>query len=84
MAAPVPPEQRAEILGRIKAGTLSAADAAAQYGVSLGTIRKWIRKTVDNRHSSSSELLKMKKENQLLKEIVASFVLERELAKKNA
>jgi hypothetical protein len=51
--------------------------------VAASTIRKWIKKKVDNAHSSSSETQRLRRENQLLKEIVANFILKEVVGEKN-
>jgi len=80
---PVTPELRAKILSAIKDEGTSIADAAKNYGFSEDTIRKWLRGSLDNSGSSSSEIGRLRKENQQLKEIIGNLLLERELAKKN-
>ena len=82
MSQPIPVEKKAEILAAIKENGVPIAEAASTFGIGKSTIKKWIRKKVDNVHSSAGELLRLRRENQLLKEIVASFVVEKELAKK--
>jgi len=58
-------------------------EAAKTYNFHESTIRKWIRSTVDNAHTSTGELARLRRENAVLKEIIGSFVLEREATKKN-
>ncbi len=62
---------------------MSIADAAKTYNFTEETIRKWLRGTIDNAHTSSSELARLRREVQLLKEVIGSLMLEREAAKKN-
>jgi len=64
------PEIRAKILSAIKDEGLSIVDAAKTYGLHEATIRKWLRGTMENSASSSSELQRLRKENQSLKEII--------------
>lgn len=80
---PLTPELRAQILSSIKDEGTSIADVAQTYGFAEDTIRKWIRQSADNAHTSSGELQRLRKENQLLKEIIGSLIFERESAKKN-
>lgn len=82
MAKPTAPEKKIEVLAAIKEKGMSITEAAAAFGIAQTSIRKWIRGKVDNRHSTPLELLRLRRENVLLKEIVASFVLEKEVAKR--
>ena len=83
MSNPITPEIRAKILSAIKDEGLSIADAATNYGFSEDTIKKWLRATADNAQTSSSEFQRLRKENQALKELIGSLLLEKELQKKN-
>lgn len=73
-------EVKQEILAKIKAGE-EVKKVAAQYGVSDRTIYLWLKKGVTN-HVSALELGKLKKENQILKEIVGVLTMELEKVKK--
>jgi len=77
------PEIRAKIISAIKDDGMPIAEAAKTYNFKEDTIRKWLRSSIDNAHTSSSELYRLRKENQLLKEIIGSLMLEREASKKN-
>ncbi len=80
---PLSPEIRAKIISSIKDDGLSIADAAKTYNFTEDTIKKWLRGSIDNAHTSSSELYRLRKENQVLREIIGSLMLEREASKKN-
>jgi transposase len=73
-------EVKQEILGRIKAGE-EVKKVSAQYGVSERTIYLWLKKGVVN-NVSALEMGKLKKENQILKEIVGVLTMELEKVKK--
>jgi transposase-like protein len=73
-------EVKQEILTKIKAGE-EVKKIAAQYGVSDRTIYIWSKKGVVN-NISVLELGKLKKENQILKEIVGVLTMELEKVKK--
>lgn len=73
-------EVKQEILAKIKAGE-EVKKIAAQYGVSDRTIYIWLKKGVVN-NISVLELGKLKKENQILKEIVGVLTMELEKVKK--
>ncbi len=73
-------EVKQEILGRIKVGE-EVKKVASQYGVSDRTIYLWLKKGVID-YVSALELGKLKKENQILKEIVGVLTMELEKVKK--
>lgn len=80
---PIAPEIRAKILSAIKDDGVSIMDAAQTYNIHHDTIRRWIKGTADNAATSTGELARLRRENQVLKEIIGNFFLERESAKKN-
>ena len=80
---PITPEIRAKILSSIKDDGVSIGEAAKPYDLSADTIKKWLRGTVENSHTSSSELQRLRRENEMLKQIIGNLMLERDLAKKN-
>lgn len=77
----IAPEVRAKILSSIKDDGAAITDAAQTYGIHHDTIRKWLRQTTDNASTSSGELQRLRRENQVLKEIIGTLVLERETKK---
>lgn len=83
MSTPVTLEVRTEVLSSIKDKGVAIEEAATTYNLHPDTIRKWLRITADNTHTSSSELQRLRRENQVLKETIGSIILEREIAKKN-
>lgn len=83
MAQYISPEQRAKILSAIKDEGMSLVDAAQTFSVSVKTIRKWLRKQPRNAHTSSTEVDRLKRENQALKELVGDIVLRHKLNKKS-
>lgn len=83
MAQYISPEQRAKIITAIKDEGLSILDAAKTYSVSEKTIRKWLRTKTRNAHTSSTEVEKLKRENQALKELIGDIVLRHKLNKKS-
>lgn len=58
-------------------------DAAKTYHVSIKTVKKWLRKQPRNAHTSSTEVERLKKENQALKELIGDIVLRHKLNKKS-
>src|SRR3989344_6201682 len=83
MSTPISLETKAKILSAIKDDGLSILNAAKTYNLHHDTIRRWLNGTADNAGSSAGELSRLRRENQLLKEIIGSLILERESTKKN-
>jgi transposase-like protein len=75
MAIHVTPEQKAKILSAIKDEGMSIVDAAKTFLVTEETIKKWLRKQSRNGHTSSTEVQKLRQENQDLKAIIGEMVL---------
>ena len=73
-------EVKEEILGKVKLGE-SVLSLAKQYGISDKTIYNWLKAGTVN-HVSFMEHMKLKKENQILKEIIGVLTLEVERSKK--
>jgi len=79
----IAPEIKEQILNRIKNDRVSVIDAAKEHGVSENTIYGWIAKKVDG-NPSLSEIVKLKKENRQLLELVGEITLKlSETQKKN-
>ena len=75
-------EVKEEILSKVKAGE-PAASVAEKFGISVRTIYGWLRWTTTNK-VSWMEHIKLKKENQQLKEIIGVLSLEVAKSKKKA
>lgn len=73
-------EVKEEVLSKIKAGE-PAASLDQTYGISIKTIYGWLRWNTTNK-VSWMEHLRLKKENQQLKEIIGVLSLEVEKVKK--
>ena len=70
-------------MNRIKNDGVSVIDAAKEHGISENTIYGWIAKKVDG-NPSLSEIVKLKKENRQLLELVGEITLKlSETQKKN-
>lgn len=82
MAQYVTPEHRAKILSAIKDEGMSIPDAAKTFLISESTLQKWVRKQPRNGHTSSSEMQKLKQENQELKAIIGEMILHQKMKKK--
>ena len=80
MKSTISKEVKEEILSKIKSGE-PAVSVAEKYGVSPKTIYGWLRWTTTNK-VSWMEHIKLKKENQQLKEIIGVLSLEVAKSKK--
>jgi transposase-like protein len=79
----IAPEVKEQIIKRIKHDGVSVVEAAKEHGISENTIYAWIAKKADGQ-PSLSELLKVKKENKQLLELVGEMTLKlSEAQKKN-
>lgn len=83
MAIHITPEQKAKILSAIKDDGMSIPDAAKTFVVTEDTIKKWMRKQSRNGHTSSTEVQRLKQENEQLKSIIGEMVLHNK-KKKNS
>jgi len=81
MATHVSPEQRAKILSAVKDEGMSIVDAAKTFLVTEDTIKKWMRKQSRNGHTSSTEMERIKQENQELKTIIGEMILHQKKKK---
>jgi transposase-like protein len=76
-------EVREQILNRIKNDGVSISQAAADHGVAEKTIYGWLRRKVEGQ-PTLSDVLKLKRENLALKELVGEITLKlSETQKKN-
>jgi transposase-like protein len=76
-------EVKEQILNRIKNEGVSIAQAAADHGISDRTIYGWLKKKVDG-YPVMSDVLKLKRENTALKELLGEITLKlSETQKKN-
>lgn len=73
-------EVKEEILSKVKLGE-KVADLSGKYGISVKTIYTWLEKGV-TRKVSFLEYSKLRKENQVLKEIIGVLTVELEKTKK--
>ncbi|MDE2041179.1 MAG: transposase [Patescibacteria group bacterium] len=70
----VAPDVKEQIINRIKNDGVTVAQAAADHGVSENTIYGWIAKKVDG--VSYSEIIKLKRENAQLLQLVGEITLK--------
>ncbi len=81
MAQHISPEQRAKIISAIKDEGMSIPDAAKTYLIAEKTIKTWLRKQTRNAHTSSTEVGRLRQENQALKEIIGEMILHQKKRK---
>lgn len=74
-------EVKDQILKRIRDDGIPVSQAASEHGVSTKTIYNWLGKGVTS-GPSILEMSKLRRENQVLKELIGSITLEMSLAKK--
>lgn len=77
------PEIKEQIINRIKNDGISVAQAAKDHGVSDVTIYSWIAKKADG-GPTLAEIIRLKKENMQLKQLLGEITLKlSETQKKN-
>jgi len=70
----IAPDAKEQIINRIKNEGVSVVQAAADHGVAEGPIYGWIAKKVDG--VSTSEVIKLKRENDQLKILLGEITLK--------
>lgn len=73
-------EVKEQILKRIRDEGIPVAQAAKEHGLANNTIYGWLGKSIDR--PSVLEMAKLRRENQMLKELLGQITLEMHLAKK--
>ncbi|MEW5907936.1 MAG: transposase [Patescibacteria group bacterium] len=68
-------EVKDQIIDRIKNQGVSVSEAAQEHGVATNTIYGWLSKKVEG-NPSIIEVVKLRKENQALKELVGDITLQ--------
>ena len=76
------PEIKAQILKRVKEDGISVAQAAKEHGVSDNTVYGWLAATVNVAAPSRKEMNALRKENALLKSLIADITVELSRAQK--
>ncbi|HQU07941.1 MAG: hypothetical protein B7X04_03115 [Parcubacteria group bacterium 21-54-25] len=84
MAQYITPEQRAKIISAIKDEGMSIPDAAKTFLIAEYTIKKWLRKQSKNGHTSSTEVQRLRQENQELKAIIGEMILHQKTKRKSS
>lgn len=76
------PDVKAQILKRLKEDGVPVAKLAEEHGISTKTIYNWLSRGAVNNQPSLLAYAKLKKENQMLKELVGSLTLYLDKEKK--
>lgn len=79
--AVVSKDVKQQILKRIRDDGIPVSQVAQEHGLSNNTIYTWLSKAV-NAGPSILEMAKLRRENQMLKELLGQITLEMNLAKK--
>ena len=70
----VAPDMKEQIINRIKNDGVTVAEASKEHGISENTIYGWIAKKVDG--VSHSDIIKLKRENAQLLQLVGEITLK--------
>ena len=76
------PDVKAQILKRLKEDGMPVAKLAEEHGISSGTIYNWLSRGMTTERPSMLAYAKLKKENQMLKELVGNLTLYLDKEKK--
>jgi transposase-like protein len=76
------PDVKAQILKRLKEDGVPVATLAEEHGISTKTIYNWLSRGTVNNQPSLLAYAKLKKENQMLKELVGNLTLYLDKEKK--
>ena len=71
----IAPEVKEQIINRIKNDGITVVEAAKEHGVAEGTIYAWIAKKTEG-NPSLSEIIKLKKENAQLFQLIGEITLK--------
>ena len=71
----IAPDVKEQIINRIKNDGITVVQAAKEHGISEGTIYAWIAKKVEGQ-GSLSEIIKLKKENAQLFQLLGEITLK--------
>lgn len=79
----IAPEVREQILGRIRDGGISVAQAAKDHGVSEAAIYRWLGSGAEG-GSAAGEVLRLRRENRALLGLVGEITLKLSAAQKKS
>jgi transposase-like protein len=83
MIKAIPKDIKEQILAEVKEGKDSVANIARRYAVKGNTIYNWVSRGFNSVNISPLDIGRIKRENQMLKQIIGKFVLEKERGKKD-
>ena len=75
-------EQKAEVLKKIRSGR-RASEVAEEHGIKRSTVTYWVSKSAEKTGEHTTEVSRLKRENEALKSIIGRLIYEQELGKKN-
>lgn len=71
----VAPEIKEQIIGRIKNDGLTIKQVAQEHGIPESTVATWIARKIEGQ-PSLGEIIKLKKENDQLKQLIGDITLK--------
>ena len=77
----IAPDVKEQVLKRLKEDGIPAAQLAEEHGISVHTIYGWLSKRVAGQ-PTLKELIKLKKENKMLMELVGAITMKLSQAEK--
>lgn len=80
----IDPEIKAKILTLIKEGSVRVRDAAQTYSVSVKTIYTWLSQTMAPGQRNSTEVIRLRRENKALLELIGKLTAELQKSKKKS
>lgn len=83
MAAPIGKEIKEQILSRVQEGKETVVEIARQHGVKVNTVYGWIQDNAGGITGQTVSMNRLRRENQKLKEIIGSLILQTERGKKD-
>jgi transposase-like protein len=83
MPKPISSDVRDQILARVREGKDTIVEIARQHGIKVDTVYGWVSRGVNGLGSVTLENLRLKRENQRLKEIIGNLVLNESRGKKD-
>jgi transposase-like protein len=76
------PDVKAQVLKRLKEDGIPVAKLAEEHGISTKTIYGWLSRGIETERPTMLAYAKLKKENQMLKQLVGQITLFLETEKK--
>jgi len=80
----VDPETKARVLESVRNGSVRVRDAAKTYGVNHSTIYSWLSQEAASGQKNSTEVIRLRRENKALFELVGQLTAEIQKSKKKS